>query len=41
MSTQPQTHAEGMQRTTDRIVEEMLNNRNLDVIPQCYTEGFT
>ena len=41
MSTQPMTEAEQMRRTIDRVVEEMLNGPNLDVIPQFYTEGFT
>ncbi len=41
MSTQPMTEAEGMRRTTTRTFEEMVNGRNLDLIPQLYTEDFT
>ena len=41
MSTQPMTEAEGMRRTIHRFVEEVLNGKNLDLIPQYYTEGFT
>ena len=40
MSTQEQTQAEAMRRTIDRVVDEMLNNKNLDAISECYTEGF-
>ena len=40
MSTQPMTEAEGMRRTTRRVFAEVVNDRNLDLLPQFFTEGF-
>ena len=41
MSTQPMTEAEGMRRTTKRVFEEIVNGRNLDLLPQLCTEDYT
>lgn len=40
MSTQPQTQAEVMRATYKRVFEEMLNGRNLDMIPKLVTEDY-
>ena len=40
-TTQPMMEAEGMRRTTKRAFEEVMNDRNLDLLPQLYTEDFS
>ena len=40
-TTQPMTVAEQMRRTTKRAFEEMVNGRNLDLLPQLFTEDYT
>ena len=39
-TTQPMTEAEEMRRTTKRVIEEVINGRNLDLLPQFFTEDF-
>ena len=36
-TTQPMTEAEGMRNTTRRVFEEIVNGRNLDLLPQLFT----
>ncbi len=40
-TTQPMTEAEAMRSTTRRVFEEVVNGRNLDLLPQFFTEDFT
>ena len=41
MSTQPMTEAAAMRSTTKRVVEEVINGRNLDLLPQFFTQDYT
>ncbi len=40
-TAQPMTEAEAMRSTTKRVFEEVVNGRNLDLLPQLFTEDFT
>ncbi len=41
MSTQPMTEAGAMRSTVKRVIEEVVNGQNLDLLPQFFTEDYT